>query len=113
MSEHEPVTLTMRVSEARQEFGELLDRVSRRETRVLVEQDGVPVAAIVSADDLEWLHEMEARREDGWQAIQEIRALNLDKTPEEVERDVAEELEAMRAERRVAERRAPAATPTA
>ena len=43
---------------------------------------------------------MATDREARWQAIQKIRARNADKTPEEVERDVAEEIEALRAERR-------------
>lgn len=109
MAERHPLTQTMKASQARQEWSQLLNKVFRRETRVLVEKDGIPVAAIVSAQDLERLNHMEARREDGWQAIQEIGARNRDKDPDEVERDVAEEIAAMRAERRAQEAAAPKA----
>ena len=43
---------------------------------------------------------MATGREERWRVVQEIRARNADKSPEEVERDVAEEIEAMRAEQR-------------
>jgi len=52
---------------------------------------------------------MDTRREDGWKAIEEIRARNKDKDPEEVERDVAEAIADIRAERRARE----TVTPTA
>lgn len=48
----EPVTLTMKATEARAEWSRLLNLVFRRELRLLIEKDGIPVAAIVSADDL-------------------------------------------------------------
>ena len=43
---------------------------------------------------------MEARREDGWKAIQELRARNRDMDPDEVERDVAKAIAEVRAARR-------------
>ena len=98
----------MKASEARQQWRELLNKVFRKEARVIVEKSGIPVAAIVSAEDLERLTRLEARREDGWKAIQELRARNRDKDPEEVERDVADAM----AEARAARRAHDAATPT-
>ena len=100
MVERQPVTRTMKASDARQQWSELLNTVFRKESRVIVEKSGIPVAAIVSAADLEKLTRLEARREDGWKAILELRDRNQDKDPEEVERDVVEAIAEVRAARR-------------
>ncbi|HLH22653.1 MAG TPA: type II toxin-antitoxin system prevent-host-death family antitoxin [Chloroflexota bacterium] len=100
MPEHEPSTQTINASQARQEFSQLLNRVFRRETRVVVEKHGIPVAAIISARDLERFAELEAERQARFHVLDQIHARNRDKDPDEVARDVAEEIDAMRAERR-------------
>jgi prevent-host-death family protein len=100
MREREPMTQTMKASQARQEFSQVLNKVFRRETRVIVEKSGIPVAAIISAEDLERLTQFEADRQARFKVIDEIQARNRDKDPDEVERDVAEEIAAMRAEQR-------------
>ena len=100
MREREPVTQTMKASEARQTWSRLLNKVFRRETRVIIEKSGIPVAAIISAQDLEQLQQLEEERAERWKVVEEIGARNADKDPEEVERDVAEEIEAMRREER-------------
>ena len=100
MREREPMTQTMKASQARQEFSQLLNKVFRRETRVVVEKHGIPVAAIISAQDLERFTELEAERQARFQVLDEIHARNRDQDPDEVERDVAEEIAAMRGERR-------------
>jgi prevent-host-death family protein len=100
MREREPMTQTMKASQARQEFSQLLNKVFRRETRVIVEKSGIPVAAIISAEDLERLIRLEAERQARFKVIDEIHARNWDKDPDEVERDVAQEIAAMRAEER-------------
>ena len=104
-----PETRTMKASDARQQWSQLLTRVFRGESRVIVEKSGIPVAAIISADDLEKLTRIEARREDGWTAIQELRARNRDMDPDEVERDVAEAIAEVRAARRAQEATTPSA----
>lgn len=104
MPEREPMTQTIKASEARAQWSQILNRVFRRQARVVVEKSGIPVAAIVSAQDLEQLRRLEEERAERFKVVEEIWARNLDKDPEEVERDVAEEIEAMRREER--ERRA-------
>ena len=49
MHKREPTTQTLNSGEARQQWSQLLDKVFRREARVIVEKSGVPVAAIVKA----------------------------------------------------------------
>jgi prevent-host-death family protein len=52
MREREPMTQTEKASQARQEFSQLLNKGFRREAWVIVEKSRIPVAAIVSAEDL-------------------------------------------------------------
>ena len=68
--------------------------------QVVVKRGGKVVAAVVSVLDLERLQQVDRQRAELWKVIAEIRALNADKDPEEVERDVAEAIAEMRAERR-------------
>lgn len=50
-------TQTIPVSQARQRLGELINRVYRRQVRIIVEKSGIPVAALISLADLErWTH---------------------------------------------------------
>ncbi len=59
MAEREPMTQTIKATEARQQWGQLLNKVFRKETRVIVEKSGIPVAAIISAEDFQRLSNLE------------------------------------------------------
>jgi len=61
MSE-QPTMLTMKISEVKQQLNRLVNQVYRRETRVMVEKSGIPVAGIVSAEDLERLDRLDRER---------------------------------------------------
>ncbi len=100
MAEREPVTESLNVSEARKQWSGLLNRVARRETRFLIEKSGAPVAAVVSADDLRRLEELDARRQRDFAILDEIGQAFQDVSPEELEREVASALAEARAERR-------------
>ena len=100
MSEPAHSTQIMTASEAHNEWSQVLDRVACQQARVLVEKDGVPVAAIVSAEDLDLLTKLDAERQDPFAEIEAIRAKNADKDPATVERDVAAAIAALRAARR-------------
>jgi prevent-host-death family protein len=108
MREHEPVTQTVKASEARQQWSQLLNRVFRGETRVVVEKSGIPVAAIISADDLKRLTWLEARRAERFKALEDSWAAFKDVPEEEVEREVARAIAEVRAENRAREQRAAA-----
>ncbi|MDP9371376.1 MAG: type II toxin-antitoxin system prevent-host-death family antitoxin [Chloroflexota bacterium] len=62
MGEREPVTEMVKASEARQQWSQLLNWVFRKGTHMIVEKSGIPVAAIVSADDLRRPERLEAER---------------------------------------------------
>lgn len=106
MRERQPMTQTMKASEARQNFSQLLNRVFRGEKRVIVEKSGIPVAAIISPDDLEWLNRLEEERKKDFAIIDEIRQAFKDVPPEEIEREVAKAINEVRQERPQREHRA-------
>lgn len=101
MAERQPITQNMAIGDVQKDLRPLVERVSRQETRVLVEDDGAPVAAIVSALDFKRLTQLDKQRAQRWKVFEEIHARNADKDPDEVERDVAEAIDEMRAEERV------------
>ncbi len=100
MREREPMTQSMNASHVKRQFSELLTKVSHRETRVLIEEAGKPVAGLVSPDDLQRLNQLDAEWEEDWAVFDRIHARNRDKDPEEVERDVAEAIAEIRRKER-------------
>jgi prevent-host-death family protein len=91
-------TETVKASEARQQLPSILNRVYRREARVIVEKSGIPVAAIISARDLEWLERFEKQREADLAIVDEIREAFKDVPSEEIEREVDRALAEIRAQ---------------
>jgi prevent-host-death family protein len=103
VSEREPTTQTLNVTDARQQFSQVLNQVFRRETRVVVEKNGIPVAAIISAEDLRLLDRLEARereRAERFATLDEVREALRDAPDDELEREVTKALESARRERR-------------
>ena len=88
MREREQMTQTMKASEARGHWSQVLNKVFRKETRVIVEKSGIPVAAIVSAQDLERLQQLEEQRQTNFAAMETIGAAFQDVSDEELEREV-------------------------
>lgn len=96
-----PVTETVKASDVRQRFAELVNRVHRGETRVLIEKSGIPAAVLISARDyerFEYLLAERARRSavfdriaDGFEGVD----------PDEVEHEARKAVMQTRAERRV------------
>ncbi len=96
----EPMTQTMKASQARQEFSQLLNKVFTRETRVIVEKSGIPVAAIISAQDLERLQQFAEQRQQHFAAIEAVGAAFRDVPDDELEREVARAVSEARAKHR-------------
>lgn len=57
--DQDPTTQVMKATEARQIWSELLNKVFHTNTRVVVEKNGVPVAAIISPRELERFKRLE------------------------------------------------------
>ena len=86
MADVELTTRTIGASEARQKWSDVLDRVWQTGERVIVEKGGIPVAAIISASDLERFHQLERGRARDFAILEEIGGAFKDETPEESER---------------------------
>ena len=94
------MTQTLNVSEARQQFSQLLNKVFRGETRVVGEKSGIPVAAIVSAEDLEQLRKLEEERRERFKLLGRMRAAFAGLTEEQIEEGVAEVIARVREKER-------------
>jgi prevent-host-death family protein len=101
-----PSTQTVPIADIEDAIVQLVDQVARGETRVLVEQGGSPVAALVSPDDLKRLARLDEQRAERKQVVAAMREPFRGVSPEEIEREtakaVAEVREEMRAEQEAA-----------
>ena len=76
----------------------MLNRVYRRETRIVVEKSGIPVAALVSTADLERFVRLDRESAERFALLDEFRAPFRDVPQEEIEREVDRALKEVRAE---------------
>jgi prevent-host-death family protein len=100
MREQEPVTQTMKASEARAQFSAVLNQVYRKQKRVVVEKSGIPVAAIVSAEDLQALQRLEEQRSADFDVLFRIGDAFKGVPDAELAREVSAALTQVRAEQR-------------
>src|SRR3712207_9459614 len=84
MREQSSMTQTIKASDVRQQWSEILNKVFRKETQVIVEKSGIPVAAIISTEDLARLHRLEAQRQKDFAILDEMRDAFKDVPPDEV-----------------------------
>lgn len=94
------MTQTLKASDVRSNWSKLLNKVFRGETEVLVEKSGIPVAAIVSAQDYQKLQQIKQRRERDSSVINQIRTAFADQTSEQIKKGVRESIAEVRAERK-------------
>lgn len=100
MASNERTTQTMSATDARQHFASAINQVARQEAEIIVEKNGVPVAAIVSIEDYRRLKDQDAQRAAKFRIFNEMRA-TLPRIPnEELEREAAKALDEVRAEMR-------------
>jgi prevent-host-death family protein len=90
----------MTASEARQHFAGSINRVARNEARVIVEKNGVPVAAIVPMEDLRQLERVEAEQREIEEVLDAMSKPFEGIPAEEVERQTERILEEMKVEDR-------------
>ena len=105
MQECQPTTQTINVIEARQTWSQLLNRVFRSRDRVIIEKSGIPVAALISAEELERFTRLEQERASDFSILDEIGEAFKHESPEESERRATQAV----AEAREAHRRQQAA----
>ena|SRR5688500_5152789 len=102
MREQEPSTQTMKISDVKNTLSSLVNKVYRKETRVLVEKAGIPVAALVSAEDLSRLEQLDHAWDERTKAIERFSQAFADVPTEEAEAEVTRII-AERRQRRASE----------
>lgn len=102
MREQDPLTQTMKISDVKNTLSSLVNKVYRKETRVLVEKAGIPVAALVSAEDLNRLEQLDHAWDERTKAIERFSQAFADVPTEEAEAEVTRII-AERRQRRAAE----------
>jgi antitoxin (DNA-binding transcriptional repressor) of toxin-antitoxin stability system len=80
------VTRSVEAEDIRRSLPETLSAVARHGERVIVEEDGVAVAAIVSLDDLKQLARLDAERIERFAVFERIGAIFADEDPDESDR---------------------------
>lgn len=91
-------TRIVEVSEGDQLLSPLANQVAKDGIRVIVEESGTPLAAIVPLHDLEQLAQSAHDREAAFAIIDEMREAFADVPTEEIEREVAKAVAEVRAE---------------
>jgi prevent-host-death family protein len=96
----QPETETINASAARQRWSELLNRVFRRGTPVIIEKSGIPVAALISIDEFRLFQRWKARRDErlaildaSWKAFDDV-------SDDEIEAELRRGIADIRTERR-------------
>lgn len=82
--------------EARVHLGEIMKRSFKKGERFIVEKSGIPMVAIVSADEYTRVIQ---EREEQFKIFDKIRSKVPDIASEEVEKDVREAMQAIRKKR--------------
>lgn len=94
------MTQTLKASDVRSNWSQLVNQVFRGETEVVVEKSGIPVAALVSAQDYQKLQQIKQARERDFAVIDRMRTAFRDQSPEEIEKKVNEAVLEVRKERK-------------
>lgn len=99
MREPIPDIQVIQLSDVKEPLLRLVSKVSRKETRVIVENAGEPVAALVSAEDLRRLNDLDHAWDERTKAIERFSKAFSDVPADEVETDVARIIEEQRKRR--------------
>jgi prevent-host-death family protein len=97
MIEQEPETRTMKISDVKAKLSSLVNEVYRQQTRVLIEKAGIPVAALVSVQDLQRLAQLDEQRADR-RVLESMREPFRGVPAEEIKRETAKAVAEVRAE---------------
>ena len=90
MRVQELTTQTMKISDVKNKLSSLVDEIYLKQTRVLVEKGGIPVAALVSADDLNRLQQLDRDWDAGTRALERFSKAFADVPVDELEARIAQ-----------------------
>lgn len=99
------MTQTLKASDVRSNWSQLLNRVFKEKTRVIVEKSGIPIAAVISAEDLSRLTQLEKERNERFKVIDRMREAFKDVPDDEIELQVNKAVAEVRVSKRSAVRR--------
>ncbi|MEK7559502.1 MAG: type II toxin-antitoxin system prevent-host-death family antitoxin [Patescibacteria group bacterium] len=91
----------MKASDVRSNWSQLLNKVFRGETEVLVEKSGIPIAAIVSAQDYQKLKQIKQQQEKDFAVIDRMRAAFKDQSSEQIQANVKKAIAEVRRENKL------------
>ena len=83
-----PTETVMRLTETKQQLSEVVNRVARGETRVVVEKSGLPVAAIISFEEYRLFRQQDQDRAARFGAMSRISEAFADVPVDELELQV-------------------------
>ena len=106
-----PTIQTLNITTTRSQLSELVNQVFGRETRIIIQKSGIPVAAIVSAEDAARLEEFERQREADFTFLSDIQERFADVPVEEHEREVTRAIRQARSRLRAKKDQGAAPTP--
>jgi len=82
-----PVEETMKLSDTKQQFSRVINRVARGEANIIVEKSGLPVAALVSMDEYRTIQA--AARHARFDRVAQISKAFADVPTSELEEEIA------------------------
>jgi prevent-host-death family protein len=94
----EPARRILKISDVKARLSSLVNEVYRKETRVLIEKAGIPVAALVSIEDLERLAQLDMERAERRRVLESMREPFRGVPAEEIERETEKAVAEVRAE---------------
>lgn len=100
MREIESLTRAVDIASLEHDVSKLVDEVADGTARLRIERDGVPLAAIVSIEDLKRLKRLDEQNREVWEALEAIRAPFRGIPADELEREAVRAIAEDRAERR-------------
>src|SRR3954465_2275788 len=96
----DPTPQTMKISDVKNQLSSLVNDVYRSDTRILIEKSGIPVAAIISSNDLKRYAQLEREREERFAVVDRMREAFADVSSEEIEQEATRSVAATRERRR-------------
>jgi prevent-host-death family protein len=85
-------TETMNVSESRKQYSELLNRVYRDQEQIIIEKNGIPLAAIVPLSVVRDAEAQQERREYALATLREVQQAFAGIPEDELERELEQAL---------------------
>jgi PHD/YefM family antitoxin component YafN of YafNO toxin-antitoxin module len=102
----EPHIGSLDITEVQRDLVSLVHDVTQEQSRVLVEEDGVPVAAIIPLADYRQLARLDAQIAERRRVVEAIQESFSDVPPDELEREIAKAVAEVRAEMKTGRRAA-------